>query len=163
MSEETTFHEDYTPRPPGRSLRHRLAEQTAGDLALLDPDRLRLSNGVQRHERGMYYFVPFKVDGVQTGEIRIYGPDYFCVIWEASSGSGLEAHGSRLFEGPEKALTFLELAFLKEDPASALQVSPRVSKRKKPLGEPSPAGRTVQDALQAGIPSDFLGADRIGE
>lgn len=122
---EQDEHEDYLLRPEvpiKLSERHEVANQVP---LILEENGIESPMPPIRDEKGRYYYVPFTVDRI-LGEVRIYGKDYFCVIWTGCENKRLGNQGTRFFDGPERVGAFLSLAFVNGLVEQALAVPERV-------------------------------------
>ena len=78
-------------------------------------------SGTDIHESKKYRYVLISKPRVLDGEIRIYGPKFIYVSYQAAYRS-LPAHDRRVFASVDDALKFLQLAFVDYKFDEALEV-----------------------------------------
>jgi hypothetical protein len=107
------------------SPRQELAERIANFICV---SNLTLPYGGCVVKEGKYYSVLFCMPRDLDGEVRVYGPKFIQIRYTTRFGS-LPHVDNRVFETEQKAINFLDLAFVKFDFNSALSVPIKESKQ----------------------------------
>ncbi len=137
--------------------RHKAAAQLP---AALDAVGLKADPEPVRDKDGKFWSSRWrKGDDGAYGEVRVYGPDYFAVLWHDAIAEGLDESGSRVFAQADGAVSFLAMAFVLGRPAQAMLVPVRERKERKPREGGKPAGGgSILDGLDIG-PGFFGGGN----